>query len=233
MSFCAICASVRSIIDMLTCGELGQLAVVGLLEVGELAFELRHVRADALGFLGVELGGIRGAALALTTMFGEERRHQPLRALLRLLRHAVVVRHREGIHHFALAAGARIEDGRGHDLHVDVAAQALEHRGLVIREIRVQVVLLVELAQVAIGEHDALEVLHVLVGVVGLAVVLGHAAQRLCAPDGLVDLHQARRGVDVGQGERQQDREHRDRDGDAEQQRLAARDGVYVIGKFW
>ena len=108
-------------------GQLGQLAVVGALEVRELGFELRHVRADALGFLGIELGGVRRAALALAAMLGEERADQPLRTLLRLRRHAVVVRQRECVDDLALAAGARIENGRGDDLHADVAPQPLEH----------------------------------------------------------------------------------------------------------
>ena len=43
--------------------------------------------------------------------------------------------------------------------------QALEHRARIVVEVRIQVVLLRHLAQVAVGQHDALEVLHVLVGI--------------------------------------------------------------------
>ncbi len=88
----------------------------------------------------------------------------------------------------------------------------------------VQVVLLRHLAQIAVGEHDALEILHVLVGVTFATRSL---RQRLRARR-LVDFHQRGRGVHVRQRDREQDREHRDGNGDAEQQRLAAGDRVEV-----
>ena len=121
-------------------GELGQLARVGALEVGELRFESGDLGAHALRFTRVELRRIRRAALALAAMFGEECRHQPLRARLRLRGFAMVVRQRERIDDLALAARTRIENRRRHDADADVAPQAHEHGTRIVGEIRIQIV---------------------------------------------------------------------------------------------
>jgi hypothetical protein len=77
----------------------------------------------------------------------------------------MIERQRECVDHFALPPGARIQDRRRDDVHADVALETREHRARIFLEVGIEIVLLGHLAQVGVGQHDALQVRDVLVGV--------------------------------------------------------------------
>ena len=150
---------------MLTSVSSGSWPAVGALEVRELRFELRHVRADALGFLGIEL---RRRSTRAPGAGDDARRGMPPPATVAPF--CAFSGERLSYDSVKASTTSRSRPVRGSRMGV-VTMFTLMSRlrrmsiAVIVIKARVQVVLLRHLAQVAVGEHDALEILHVLVGV--------------------------------------------------------------------
>ncbi len=187
--------------------QVGRMALVLQLEVGQLLLEFRHVVADAHQLLVQERGRLGRLLLAVLDVLVEEQRGQLVGDLLRVAGHFAVVRQAERDRRLDGRAGAAIGHVRADRRDLDVAAHAVDDllAGLALACLAVKPVLVDHVQQGRARHHLLADDLDALVG------EAGHGGAHELLRD-LLFLDQDRGGGAIDRRQR-----HRDDHGDKQQ----------------
>jgi hypothetical protein len=145
--------------------QLGELAVVLLLELGQRSFRYRDRRLVSLGLLGQEVGRAdlpRTPVLAVRVEIGLR---QPGGTLLGAAGLPVSIGDAECRNDFPLPPAVGVENARSDDLDIGIAAQAVDLCRLVAGQLGVEIMRLQQLGEAAIRQNPVRQRRDVLVDV--------------------------------------------------------------------